>query len=109
ASNVGMIYLAAWRNDALLVIIMRSKDVIRLEDDISTITKLPNEYAWSTQDIYASTIRSVRVKNASLRASAATGLMRFHCKLAQMIPSPWLPSRHLLNKIIFLEDNSNQI
>ncbi|GKE26264.1 hypothetical protein Tco_1441648 [Tanacetum coccineum] len=41
-----------------------------LEDDISTIRKLPDEYAWSTQDIYASTIRSARVKNASLRASA---------------------------------------
>ncbi|GKA83805.1 hypothetical protein Tco_0805400 [Tanacetum coccineum] len=42
----------------------------RLEENISTIRKLPDEYARSTQYIYASTIRSTRVKNASLRAFA---------------------------------------
>ncbi|GJZ91451.1 hypothetical protein Tco_0663378 [Tanacetum coccineum] len=42
----------------------------KLEDDISTIRELPGEYAWSAQEIYASSIGSMRVKNAPLRAFA---------------------------------------
>ncbi|XP_071693558.1 O-fucosyltransferase 39-like [Rutidosis leptorrhynchoides] len=41
-----------------------------LKDDISIIRELPDEYAWSTREYYASAIRSTRVKNAPLHASA---------------------------------------
>ncbi|CAH1413934.1 unnamed protein product [Lactuca virosa] len=40
-----------------------------LKDDISIIRELPDEYAWSTREYYASAIRSTRVKNAPLHAS----------------------------------------
>ena len=42
-----------------------------LKDDISIIRELPDEYAWSTREYYASAIRSTRVKNAPLHASAS--------------------------------------
>ncbi|GKC39534.1 hypothetical protein Tco_1051918 [Tanacetum coccineum] len=42
----------------------------RLEDNIYTIRELPDEYAWSAQEIYVSAIRSAQVKNAPFRASA---------------------------------------
>ncbi|KAL8248616.1 hypothetical protein R6Q59_005484 [Mikania micrantha] len=42
-----------------------------LKDDISIITELPDEYAWSTREYYASAIRSTRIKNAPLHASAS--------------------------------------
>ncbi|KAJ9565080.1 hypothetical protein OSB04_001046 [Centaurea solstitialis] len=41
-----------------------------LKDDISIVSELPDEYAWSTREYYASAIRSTRVKNAPLHASA---------------------------------------
>ncbi|MFS8017689.1 putative GDP-fucose protein O-fucosyltransferase [Helianthus anomalus] len=41
-----------------------------LKDDISIIRELPDEYAWSTREYYASAIRSTRIKNAPLHASA---------------------------------------
>ncbi|KAI3798761.1 hypothetical protein L1987_34040 [Smallanthus sonchifolius] len=41
-----------------------------LKDDISIVRELPDEYAWSTREYYASAIRSTRVKNAPLHASA---------------------------------------
>ncbi|KAK1410546.1 hypothetical protein QVD17_37083 [Tagetes erecta] len=41
-----------------------------LKDDISIIRELPDEYTWSTREYYASAIRSTRVKNAPLHASA---------------------------------------
>ncbi|GJZ03732.1 hypothetical protein Tco_0537007, partial [Tanacetum coccineum] len=42
----------------------------RLEDNIYTIRELPDEYAWSAQEIYVSALRSAQVKNAPFRASA---------------------------------------
>ncbi|XP_076909214.1 O-fucosyltransferase 39-like isoform X1 [Bidens hawaiensis] len=41
-----------------------------LKDDISIVRELPDEYTWSTREYYASAIRSTRVKNAPLHASA---------------------------------------
>ncbi|XP_076905431.1 O-fucosyltransferase 39-like [Bidens hawaiensis] len=41
-----------------------------LKNDISVVRELPDEYAWSTREYYASAIRSTRVKNAPLHASA---------------------------------------
>ncbi|KAL7613928.1 hypothetical protein Lser_V15G06951 [Lactuca serriola] len=41
-----------------------------LKNDISIVRELPDEYAWSTREYYASAIRSTRVKNAPLHASA---------------------------------------
>ncbi|KVI08664.1 O-fucosyltransferase 39-like [Cynara cardunculus var. scolymus] len=41
-----------------------------LKDDISIVRALPDEYMWSTREYYASAIRSTRVKNAPLHASA---------------------------------------
>ncbi|KAI7733063.1 hypothetical protein M8C21_033420, partial [Ambrosia artemisiifolia] len=41
-----------------------------LKDDISIVKELPDEYTWSTREYYASAIRSTRVKNAPLHASA---------------------------------------
>ncbi|XP_076940309.1 O-fucosyltransferase 39-like isoform X1 [Bidens hawaiensis] len=41
-----------------------------LKDDIHIIRELPDEYAWSTREYYASAIRSTRIKNAPLHASA---------------------------------------
>ncbi|KAI3794355.1 hypothetical protein L1987_36985 [Smallanthus sonchifolius] len=41
-----------------------------LKDDVSIVRVLPDEYAWSTREYYASAIRSTRVKNAPLHASA---------------------------------------
>ncbi|GKD64324.1 hypothetical protein Tco_1306432 [Tanacetum coccineum] len=42
----------------------------RLKDDTSTIRELPDEYAWSAQENYASPLRSAQVKNPHLHASA---------------------------------------
>ncbi|XP_071735379.1 O-fucosyltransferase 39-like [Rutidosis leptorrhynchoides] len=41
-----------------------------LKDDVSIVRELPDEYTWSTREYYASAIRSTRVKNAPLHASA---------------------------------------
>ncbi|PWA60347.1 GDP-fucose protein O-fucosyltransferase [Artemisia annua] len=41
-----------------------------LKDDISIVRELPDEYAWSTREYYASAIRFTRVKSAPLHASA---------------------------------------
>lgn len=41
-----------------------------LKNDISIVRELPDEYTWSTREYYASAIRSTRVKNAPLHASA---------------------------------------
>nr|XP_043605994.1 O-fucosyltransferase 39-like [Erigeron canadensis] len=41
-----------------------------LKDDILIVRELPDEYEWSTREYYASAIRSTRVKNAPLHASA---------------------------------------
>nr|XP_043631298.1 O-fucosyltransferase 39-like isoform X2 [Erigeron canadensis] len=41
-----------------------------LKDDILIVRELPDEFTWSTREYYASDIRSTRVKNAPLHASA---------------------------------------
>lgn len=41
-----------------------------LKDDIRIVKELPDEYTWSTREYYASAVRSTRVKNAPLHASA---------------------------------------
>ncbi|GAA0174970.1 protein modifying enzyme [Lithospermum erythrorhizon] len=40
-----------------------------LKDDISIVKELPEEYAWSTREYYATAIRATRVKTAPVHAS----------------------------------------
>ncbi|KZV53777.1 hypothetical protein F511_00043 [Dorcoceras hygrometricum] len=41
-----------------------------LEDDISVVRELPDDYFWSTREYYATAIRATRVKTAPVHASA---------------------------------------
>ncbi|KAM7258218.1 hypothetical protein ACFE04_013959 [Oxalis oulophora] len=41
-----------------------------LRDEVSIVTELPTEYAWSTREYYATGIRATRVKTAPVHASA---------------------------------------
>ncbi len=62
---------AVWQDSSSFMDIFDLDHFINvLKDDISIVTELPEEFAWSTREYYASAIRATRIKTAPLHASA---------------------------------------